>query len=305
METTLTIKPSGKSNFLKAIRPKLFTEVMVNGERRLTSDGEFQGERIDGVRGTKRIKWDGTKYPTGTLTKDELNALVASCKFINDKVGHPDRGKLILTADPQDFDDPFFSHRDCEIRLEEYTGTLTSERPLHRIFMEYVRAFPTDFSTSKSPAGNRSAKLKVIDVGSEASDIKKSVDTSKKAVELYLSLNADKRSKIALALRAIRTEKTDMDLIEAALWKICTGIDEQSEQKRLDFISLATLPTERFNNRYLIVKTQSRGKLKELPRQGWVLNGVPIGLRIEDVNKYFDDPNNAQIIADLEKTILG
>jgi hypothetical protein len=306
METILTIKPTSKSNFLKAVRPRVFSEQMINGERRLVDGGEFSGNRVDGVKGIKRIKFNNDlhAYPIGELTREELNSLVAACRFVNDMPKHPDRGRVILTADPTDQLDPFFNNRRAEIRLEEYVGDLSSANPFHRIFAAYAKATPEEFLSSANPY-SRAAKLKVVDLNKEVSDTKKVVDNSKKATELYMALNSDKKTKIALTLGLIKKQDTDIDLTDAALWKLCTATDDASLDKRNLFIALANLSTDKFNNRFLVTKARSKGKLKEVRNQGWLLNGIPIGLTLDDVHRYFDDINNQTIIAELEKSIIG
>jgi len=307
MESILTIRPAKQSNILKSIKANMLVEKVNSQGVKINEDiGNYNGLVIPGILGGNRIRWNDTlkMYPVGSLKPDELNALVKECKFVNDKYGHPDRGRPIVTADPRDYNDPFFINRKAMVKLEEASTTLKSSDPFQKIFSEYLK---TDFRNYKvnddGSTTSRVARFEVVDTNTAIHNGQKTRVQSQKATRLLDNLNDDKKMKIAMYLALAPSEDTDRQLIDDALWKICVATEGPLLAKKDLFMSLAELATEKLGNRYLITKARSRGFLKKT-KQGWLLNGVNIGNTEYEVESYFDDKNNEDVIVTLENTLL-
>jgi len=305
METILTIRPARQSNILKDIRANVLLESTdPNGIKTQRNLGNFEGRVIPGIVGGRRIRWNPImrKYPTGTLELDELQKAVAACKFRNDIYGHPDKGKLITSADPYDFNDPFFINKQAMIRLEESFATLKSNTPFEKIFSKYITEDGNYNVNQSGSSSSRNAKFEVIDADTAVSSGQKTRLRSQKATKLVENLSDDKKVKAAMYLGLIPNESTDRQLIDDVLWKICIGTDAVSEAKKDILIGLCELPTEKLTNRYLIAKARQRGFLKKT-KAGNLLKGVNIGTTDFEVETYFDNVDNQNIIDILEKDL--
>ena len=309
MEQTLTIKPARQSNILKDIRATLITENPgSDGTPVVTSTTPANGLTIPGIQIGKRIRWNHSlrKYHLGDLAQEELDILVTRCKFKNDMANHPDKGRFITTADPYDFADPFFNNRLAIIKLDECVGSLSSERPFEKIFSYYAKNAPLEFIDADVNEGNLSslsAKYTIINSNNVIASTQKSRLKSEDASKLYFELNDDKKLKIAMYLGVVASEATDRSLIDDVLWKICIGKDNNSEVKRDLFIDLCKISTEKLSNRYIIAKAKGLGFLKKT-NKAWNLQGIEIGRTDLEVESFFDDINNQDVIDTLEKKIV-
>lgn len=284
----------------------IVTEVTKENGQREEHKSSFDGFVIPGVSSRRRIRWSRVRreYPVGDLTDDELNALVAACKFRNDIYGHPDKGKLITVADRRDYNDPFFQNRQAFIDLQDASGTIRQDDPYQRIFSTFVKS-NADPIWNVNNEGNLSlsgAKYSVVDTNSYISAGQQVRIKSQEAVKLLENLNDDKKIKIAMYLGLVPSENIDRQLVDDVLWKLCTSTADADDLKKDMFIELCKMSTERLSNRYLIAKARSRGFLKKT-KEGFLLNGIRIGSVQSEVDIYFDDPNNQEVIAALEASI--
>lgn len=308
MEEILTIKPARQSNILKSINANIMFETDTSEGVKITNNlGAIKGLTIPGIQGNKRIIWNHQlrKFHVGDLSKDELNTLVAECKFKNDMPGHPDKGKMITSCDVYDFSDPFFNNRMADIKLAESVGNLSSLRAFEKIFSYYAKSTPMEFVDTDKDEGNLSslsAKYQIINSNNVVGASQKTRLKSEDATKLLFSLNDDKKLKIALYLGLIPSENIDRQLIDDALWNICVGKENIHEVKRELFIDLCKVSTEVLNTRHLIAKCKTMGFLKKT-NGNWNLQGNQIGRTDKEVELYFDDLANGDIIGALENKI--
>lgn len=305
MEQILTIKPSRESNILKSIKANVIYETQGDdGKIRTNNLGAPKSLVIPGTSGNKRISWNDEKrsfYLGEDLTDEDLNILVAACKFKNDMVGHPDKGRIIVTADRRDRFDPFFNHRMAQVLLEEATGSLNSSTPFEKIFIYYAKNSPKDFINNElgdQNVSSLSAKYVLIDSNNVATHKQKIRRDSQEASRLLENLDDSKKRKISMYLGV--SEKTDLSLVEDFLWDIC--VNPNKEEQRKLFIQLCTLSTEKLAMRELIALAKQHGFLK-IKSGRWILQGVEIGKNDKEVDAYFDDLNNSDVIEALEKKI--
>lgn len=311
MESILTIRPAKQSNILKSIKANMLIEKVNSQGLKINEDiGNYDGKVIPGVIGGNRIRWNDTlrMYPIGYLSKpehrEEFLKLVRDCKFVNDKAGHPDKGRPIVTADPWDYNDPFFINRKAMIKLEELSATLKSSDPFQKIFSEYLKSDFRNYKVNEDGSTtSRVARFEVVDTNTAIHNSQRNRIQSQKATKLLDNLNDDKKMKIAMYLGIAPSEDTDRQLIDDALWKICVATEGPLLAKKELFMNLAELATEKLSNRYLISKARSRGILKKT-KQGFLLNGVNIGNTDYEVESYFDNKDNEDVIVTLENTLL-
>lgn len=306
MESIVTVKPNLKSNILATSKVRKITEFITKVGNKESDDlGPYEGKRLPGVSTTRRIVWnsDLKRYPTGKLELDELNSLVAKCKFINDMGSHPDKGKMITQCDPFDFFDPFFNNMNTQIIFDDYEKDLNPKFPLEKIFISYMGSNAQDYNINDNGSSySRLSTFSVIDKSNSENEIIAKVNDRIESIVRLNALNEDKQLKIALYLQLVNKENTSKNLVKKALEEMCTGKDYISEEKRKAFLELTDLPTDKLNNRYLIAKFKKRGKLRKI-NKAWLLNGISVGTTDKEVENYFDDLSNNDFIESIEKTL--
>ncbi len=279
------------------------------------SAGTWDKERFPKSRQMFRPMWSYTKrkWVLSGFDKNspDLNELVAGCK-LKYKPGHPLQGQFIKEADLTDFGDAFFNHKQLKVMAQEGDTLLDKERPFDQLILAGLLMNPefqyqSAEDTGSQPMSNKIRYL-IVDKGKELNSKKISREREQQAYDLYKGLNDQKKLAIAVSLNLIRDENTDRGLIDDVLWDFAKSKDKAKDtylSKQEIFIEMCNLKTDKLTTQYLIGKAKGAGFLKKT-NQGWMLFGQILGKTEKDVEKYFNDVDNAdtqEVIANLEEQL--
>ena len=312
MSNIVTIKPksSSKKFFSNAVQYRSATSE--GGETRDQQAGTFNGERFPNSRQLKRPKYSYGKRKwllDGFDTNSkELNDLVKACKFRYPK-GHPEEGKMINECDIFDMNDAFFTHKQLFIRMSEGEMKLDKDRPLDEIMLRALKS-DVQYQVGANAKGIMSSRTKYVITDKQMdSNIKKEVrDKLLKINTLFSTSNYDKKLKIATAMNIVRGEEIDPDTLDDLLYKTITDngdskpLEEDKSYADL-FILLAEGSNDSLENKSLINKAKKEGFLRYQRKEGYMLFGIRIAGKMSEVEEYFLDEKNQDIIARLEKAI--
>jgi len=301
MAKTVTIKPRKDSKkfyreaaqYQRVVGP----DGMDTGEVR--NAGAFKGERIPNTKQFFRPYFSKSmnKWVIGNLSEDELQEIVKSLRFTH--INGPDKGRYIERADIHNVSDPFFNHPRLMVVAKEGELRLDKDQPMDRLMIEALKT-QHEFG---EPGKNSmlSSRVKYI-ISDRETDIKVKSVTRKqkqKAVEYFNNLTHKKKLIIATAMNLNVSDDIDPEVLDDVLFEKVedgtTKLDGNVTPQSL-FISLCEAHTEDINLKYLIGKARKAGLLRKNRADGWLLFGNPIGRSDINVEEYFKDPVNSEML---------
>lgn len=239
--------------------------------------------------------------------REALNELVEKCGFTYIKGKNV--GEVIKESNPRTMEDPFFSHPDLTLYLEEFGYAYDMARePKYRILYAMMKRDPRFLVLEEH---DQIPGLDEIDPRVEFLVSRSSV---KEGMELQIG---DSLMKVMGRLE--KASRQDL-LIIAMLWGI--PVDDQVSEKTLksqmafritqkgkvpnqnisyleSFEQLIAMKGEKLNIKYLI----KVGVQKNIIRQstvGFTFNNNPMGLNLEQVEAFLNKPDNSLIKGALE-----
>jgi hypothetical protein len=242
---TVIIKPAPNSGRFFKTDDKMTAAIQETkgknalGEEVVVASSPYSAQRFEGTRQRKGARFnyskrkfgiidpeDATKTQELTRNSEVLNALVKACRLTVDIEDHPDFGKPITKADIFDRKDPFFIHRKFNLTLEAGEAIVpTSHRDPLNVLAILVLMTHKEFSVG---TGNKRSPRKtgvryiIVDKNLQKAEKKKTRSKDKKANELYHKLNDEHKSKLAVALGLLNTNKLDSDIIDDLIYDYAT-----------------------------------------------------------------------------------
>ena len=313
MPQLVTVKPKeGSRKF--TIRGNMTQYNKIDGNMNTTevrSTGEYRGQRFPNSRQFIRVKWSYSKrrwlLAGASKNSERLNEIVKACKLKYED-DHKRAGDYIETADLFDMDDPFFTHSKLKMVAREGEFVLDKDYPKDKILIMAIQAQHEFEVNGIRNTGAHSSRVKYV-ITDKNIDNKTKVNARNKeleAIELYRSLDDDKKIKIAIAMGFVSNDNADIDTVDQMLYEAAknTSIRKGSTVTVQDyFIGLVNASTDEINIRYLIHKARGAGYLKKVRNQGWMMFGQPIGRTDRDVYDYFKNGDNSDMIIRLEETM--
>lgn len=308
----IKIKPNpNSSKFIKKVAGTvdLYTE---NDRGDNKFEGSFSGSRFPGTVQIERTikysvsarRWllDGHK-----ANSEELNNLVAACKLINDRVGHPQYGYLITACDIFDVNDPFFKNKELKLRLAEGLGMLDLTNSLDKILYEGALANKRFQQGGDKVTGPLSSSTKYILVNSEI-DRKSKEETRGqdiKSTELFSNMSAAKKIQLAFVLGLIKNTSEDSALVDDILWdysKDNKTLGFENLTKQQYFIKLAEATPEHTTMLVDIKNGIKAGFIKRHPDR-YECFGTVIGKDEQSAISYLTNPGNSELYLKLKSAL--
>jgi hypothetical protein len=303
MSEIVIIKPKKNSKKFFSTARQFQKSVDSQGKTIEVEAGAFNGERFPNSRQMFRPVWSFSKrrwlIKGFETNSEELNKLVSKCKFKHPK-NHPSQGKYIDEADVFDLNDPFFNHINLYVRAKEGEVTLDKSNPLDNIILKSIEANEQFQLGDKGSVLSARTKYVIVD-NSISNEVKKSSMTSKKeAFRLLDALTFEKKVKIAMSMDLIVGAKIEPDDLDVILFSAI----EENKQRIADkmntidlFISLCNMDTESLNLKHLVVRAKKAGVLRKTQADGFLLFGNKVGKTLKEVERYFLNDENSDIIA--------
>lgn len=275
------------------------------------SIGTYDKERFPKSRQMFRPEWSYGKrrwmlkgYENNS---EDLNKLVAACKF-KYKLGHPLQNQFIKECDIFDFNDAFFSHKMLRALAQEGDVVLDKSRPFDQIILAGLLSNPKfQYSTDGNINTTTSNRVKyiIIDKGIEQNKRKTNREKELLVGDLWKNLTDKKKMAIAISLNLIASEDTDRGLIDDILYDYANSKENAKGlaiSKQDLFIQMCNMDTAKLNIQFTIGKAKAAGYLKRT-KQGWMLFGVNIGKSDQNVEEYFSNPDNQEMLFRLDEQL--
>lgn len=249
----------------------------------------------------KRVYWDPEKRKWDIdLEPELLDQLVkeSALKYLDG----PRKGELIEKYNLRDSEDPFFSHPEFNLWLDQGTRETNSQNSIDKIILEHFK--------ERSEVIKQDGKIKFQGIAAEYEIVDKDYDKNIKNKEtqdkLDLALlisNSDytKKSKIAKVM-SIRFDK---NLEESDLNTLLMQMFEVSKSKAEEFITLCKAKPEILDLKYMIKLGIEGDFIKKSPTKGqYYFNGeVQIGRNYDQIEEFFMEPKNSFIVDELRELI--
>lgn len=316
MSNLVTVRPKPGSRRFKATKGMFNFHTVSEDGGKTTVDkniGEYKSERFPKSRQMFRIStWSLTKrqwlldgFTEMNIEKQaELDKLVTACKF---KYGenHPQNRQYIVTADVNDFNDPFFTHKSAKIIANQGEFVLDKSKPLDNLLLRGLKKNPQFQSGSEeNPIYSNRVKYIIVDRQIDSKKRKEKRNKEKESLDLYYSLTDDKKATVAMALRLIPNESVSRDMIDEALYAYCkdTTVATDTKQSKQDyFIEVCSISTEKLAIKHMIQKAKSMGFLKK-NKQTYILFGNNVGRNLKEVEAFLSHEDNQDIVMRLEES---
>lgn len=315
MSSYVIIKPKPGSLKFQAIdgMTALHSYSTDEGATKLEMPEKYSRERFPKSRQMFRPLWSYTKkrwlidgFDTNSPALDEL---VKQCR-LKYKDGHKLAGQMIESADIYDYGDAFFTNKRLRIIAGEGETRLDKEHPLDKMILAGMRMDPrfkyvTDGRSIHDSPGMTRVKYLIIDKEHEVKSKSISGEKERKVGQLFENLNDKKRAAIAIALGLIVREDTDREIIDTVLWEYAKDQSKPKDSqlsKQDTFIAFCELDTAKLNVFYTIGRAKASGLMKKT-KQGYLLFGNPVGKTDKEIETFFDNPDNQELIFRLEEQL--
>ncbi len=313
----ITIKATaGSSSFNSAAKEGMtkYNEEIIDGKASLRSLGTYKRNRLPNSDQIERpIVWSYSKkkwlLKDYDYNSDDLNEIVKSCGFLNEKEGHPDRGRMITTCDINNLQDPFFNHKALVLRLKEGDGLINTDNRLENLLYKGALVnHKYQVSGDKiNPAISGRAKYIIVNKDIDTISKRDSIDNEIKCITLFQNLTAEKRLSIAMAMGIIKYEGSDPELVASVLFENIKDntklIPEYGNRTKSGyFIYLCESDTEELNILQTVEKAISKGVIKKT-KGGFEAYGEVIGKDKREVQVYLKKPINSEILIRVQDAI--
>jgi hypothetical protein len=284
------------------------------GATKMEMPERYNKERFPKSRQMFRPMWSFTKkkwllkdFDTNSPALDEL---VKSCR-LKYREGDKRAGQMIESADIYDYADPFFTNKRLRVIAGEGETRLDKNHPLDKVILagmlmdpkfKYVTEGSHDLKNT--PSGTK-VKYLIVDRDYETKSKTASGAKERKVSTLFDSLNDKKRMTIAMSLGLIVKEDTDREIIDNALWAYAKDQTKEKDSplsKQDVFITYCDMDTKDLNTRFLIGRAKSKGLMKKT-KQGWLVMGHTAGKTDSEVERFFSNDDNQELIARLEEQL--
>lgn len=271
--------------------------------------GAFKGEKIPNTKQYFRPAYSqsANKWMVGPDLEnnlEHLNKIVKSCRL--SYINGPNKGHFIETADIYNARDPFFNHPELVVVANEGELRLNKSNPFHELIINSLKT-QHEFA-APGEEGLLSTRVKYV-ISDKETDVrlKKKVREDKQvAMEYFKNLNYKKKLIIATAMGLGVSDDIDPDFLDDILFQrvedSTSKIDGNQTPQQL-FIQLCEIDTEVLNLKYLIGKARRKGLLRKTKAEGWVLFGNPIARTTVELENYFKDPINAEVVEQVEDAL--
>lgn len=302
MSEIVTIKPKKNSKKFFGTARQFQKVTEADGTVTDREAGAYGGERFPNSRQMFRPFWSMSKrrwvmegFP---VNSPELNKLAAKCKLKYPK-GHPNQGKYIEEADLQDINDAFFNHINLFVRAKEGETTLDKTNAIDYIILLALQGNDQFQNGDKGSVLSSRTKYVISDNTTSNTAKKDSMNLKKEAFKLLDALKFDKKVKIAMAMELIVGPDIDPEDLDLVLFNTI-----EANKVRLDgkthsidmFIGLCNITTEDLNLKHLIARAKKSGVLRKTQADGYLLFGNKLGRNMKEVERYFSNEENADII---------
>lgn len=270
-------------------------------------------ESLQGIRFPFSVS-NGYRFDHTIFGSDEtqMNATIKDCAFIYIK--GKDLGKVIESANPRNADDPFFSHPELTLKLEEFAGGYDLSNSRNRVIYALLkvddRFLVLEEGEEVPDIEEISPKVEFLVTRSsitEALDQKKGLNI----MEVYGKLEKASLAELKVIASIWGDIATNEDTSESILRqqfafrfdskkKIPGGTKTFSES----FMELITIKGEKLNTKYLIKMAKQLGVIR-LTNIGFTYNNNPLGSSEENVESYLLDPSHAPIRSAIQMDVNG
>jgi hypothetical protein len=302
MSEIVTIKPKKNSKRFFSTARQFQKVSEADGTTRDQEAGAYNGERFPNSRQMFRPYWSFSKrrwVMEGFSTNSpELNTLAAKCKLKYPK-GHPKVSQYIDEADLFDINDPFFNHINLFVRAKEGETTLDKSNPIDYAILLALQGNDQFQSGEKGSVLSSRTKYVITDNTTSNTAKKGDMNRKKEAFKLLDALKFDKKVKIAMSMELIVGPDVDPEDLDLVLFNAIEADKTRADgkTKTIDlFIGLCSISSEDLNIKHLIARAKKSGVLRKTQADGYLLFGNKIGRSLKEVESYFMNEDNSDII---------
>jgi hypothetical protein len=266
------------------------------------SEGTYGLTKMPGSFQGKRVYWDDEKRRWDLdIDEKSLQKLVknSALRYVDGRK----EGDMIEEANLRDGLDPFFTHPEFNLFLEEGSVNTSTNNSIEKIILESFKNRDEVISPNEKGPKYRGiiAEYEIVDKDYDKKI--KNEETERKFDTIDLLKNSDftKKSKIATIMKV----KFDKDLTEKDLNTLLLQILEVSSDKAETFRNLCKLGKDDFELKYLTHKAMSIGVIKRSPSKNqYMFNGdVQVGRTIDLVEQFFTEAENFAFLEELQEYV--
>jgi ribosomal protein S6 len=243
------------------------------------------------------------------VNSPELNEMVKACSLINNKKNHPDFGRMIISCDIHDSNDPFFTHPDLYIRLVEGYGILNTDDRKEKLFYEgALKNNRFDIGgEDDNPYVQRRAKYILIDKNIDKKIKENTRSNTLEATKIFEAMSEDKLKTVALAMGVIRSKEMAADIVKDVLFEYVLDNKNKSNSSQLTkqehFLQTSKMDADHLHIRNVVQLAFANGTIKRDKDAGFLVFGTAVGKTKDSVMNYFLDVKNSEILFRVEKAV--
>lgn len=264
------------------------------------AQGTWKSKLLPGAHKELRPELDRSTmtYPI-SLDEKELNEIVKKFNFAD-----PDTGKKIVTADPEDQNDPFFSHDKLTLDISGSGATLNDDTYEGKFWKAVASADKVNYIVNgeeTNPIAIKGAKYSLTTADSELNEIVNVEKEGITAAKIYAGLtqNPDQMIRVARALGVSLSADYTIPAIESLLYRKIT-IDK--DQKNLTgkrnivaFLEVSNLSTEDLIMREMITQGVEAGIIQVKGNSRYAYGDIILGRGLEESFNMMSLPDNSAL----------
>ena len=270
-------------------------------------------ESLQGIRFPFSVS-NGYVYDLDVLgrTEEELNKNVNACALLYIKGKNKD--EVISKSNPRNADDPFFSHPDLTLKLQEFGGGYDLSEPRNKVLYALIKPDPrflviedeTDVPDFEQIHPN-------VEFLVTKTSIKDAVDQKKglNIMEMYAKLEKASLAELKVISSIWGDVLTNEDTSEKVLkQQFAFRFDSKKKVPGTtktyaeSFMELIQIKGEKLNTKYLIKVAKQLGVIR-MTNIGFTFNNNPMGNSEEAMEAFLLNPNNSAIRSAIQLEVNG
>lgn len=266
------------------------------------SDDEFMPDFLNGSWQFRApdVTIDMLKSPTGqreieAKNKTWLDQIVQDCKLTYPN-RHPKAGEVIMTANPRDENDYFFTHNAFRLKFKEGNYRFKTSEPIHQVIMAMMKASRKYSTLQEYEELKKPAAYILVSTVEEKDLLERESTRMERAFAAYLAIKGDETRLKEVYIALGETAKSSVDEMRGViLSKYVKNVNKTMINGRsLEdiLIRVCEMKPERLQVQVFYEEAKKSGMLQYVSPDGYMLNNQFVGANVKEVQKWFSSKEN-------------